>query len=96
MPSKHNKIQPQYRRVGPAIPDIAEQAIYCEICNMWLPDNNQWEDHQIGKKHKKKLKKRRWIPKGTALILEQEAIAADAVMQYTLSVYRRAAIRANL
>ena len=85
--------------------DIAAQvAIYCPECDMYLPDRNQWEDHKIGKKHKKNLRKGRStpsrsklvIPAGTAMILEQEALEADAVMQYTLSLYRRAALRANL
>ena len=85
--------------------DIAAQvAVYCSSCDMWLPGNDQWEDHKIGKKHKKKTGKGKStssrnklvIPAGTALILEQEALEADAVMQYTLSLYRRAALRANL
>ena len=32
-------------------------AIYCEECEMWLNGGTQWEDHKIGKKHKKNVKK---------------------------------------
>ena len=34
-----------------------DTAVYCEICEMWLK-RTQCEDHMIGKKHKKNLKKR--------------------------------------
>ncbi len=30
-----------------------EQAVYCPDCEMWLNGPTQWEDHKIGKKHKK-------------------------------------------
>ena len=30
---------------------------YCEICVMWLNGPTQWEDHLIGKKHKKNCKR---------------------------------------
>jgi len=30
-------------------------AVYCEDCEKWLNGPTQWEDHKIGKKHKKKL-----------------------------------------
>jgi hypothetical protein len=33
------------------------QAVYCEDCEMWLNGPTQWEDHKIGKKHKKNLKR---------------------------------------
>ena len=28
---------------------------YCKECEMWLQAGSQWQDHLIGKKHKKKL-----------------------------------------
>ena len=31
--------------------------IHCEICELWLNGEMQWEDHQIGKKHKKNRRK---------------------------------------
>ena len=31
------------------------EAEYCEICEMWLNGPTQWEDHRIGKKHKKNI-----------------------------------------
>ena len=76
----------------------------CFDCNMWLSSPRAYTDHEIGKKHKKNVKRRLKqsrsgkieIPAGTAFILEQQALEADAVMRYTLSLYRRAAIRANL
>ena len=36
---------------------LSENAIYCEDCEMWLNGPLQWEDHKIGKKHKKNSKK---------------------------------------
>ena len=32
-------------------------AVYCETCEMWLNGPTQWEDHRIGKKHRKNLKR---------------------------------------
>ena len=32
-------------------------AKYCDLCEMWLNGPTQWEDHKIGKKHKKNLRK---------------------------------------
>ena len=32
-------------------------AIYCEYCEMWLNGPTQYEDHKIGKKHKKNYRK---------------------------------------
>ena len=76
----------------------------CSYCNMWLSCPQAFADHEIGKKHKNNIKRREKqsstgkivIPAGTAMILEQQALEADAVMRYTFSLYRRAAIRANL
>lgn len=36
-------------------PESQEGAVYCEDCEMWLNGPTQWEDHKIGKKHKKNL-----------------------------------------
>ena len=36
-------------------PESKEGAVYCEDCEMWLNGPTQWEDHKIGKKHKKNL-----------------------------------------
>ena len=36
---------------------LSENAIYCEDCEMWLNGQLQWEDHKVGKKHKKNSKK---------------------------------------
>ena len=33
-------------------------AVYCEYCEMWLNGPTQWEDHKIGKKHKKNVRRR--------------------------------------
>ena len=30
-------------------------AIWCPICEMWLSGPAQWEDHLIGKKHRKNV-----------------------------------------
>ena len=41
--------------VGPAFP-FEEGAVYCVPCEMWFDGQAMWEDHQIGKKHKKKTR----------------------------------------
>lgn len=33
------------------------EAIWCPDCEMWLNGPTQWEDHKVGKKHKKNLRK---------------------------------------
>ena len=62
----------------------------------------QLADHLRGKKHRTTRKRRKRkqanlvIPKGTALLIEQGALWADAVIQYTSGLVMRAAIRAKL
>ena len=77
---------------------------------MWLNGPTQWEDHKIGKKHKKKNSKGAGsanatptpkdkgidIPIPTAALIEQSALWHDAVCTYCSSVYRRAALRSRL
>ena len=75
----------------PPLP-CGEAAVYCEDCEMWLNGPTQWEDHKIGKKHKKHAEGgspsagistpqtgRIKIPPNTALVLEQQAVWSDAV-----------------
>ena len=83
-----------------------DDAIYCDCCKMWLNGPTQWEDHKIGKKHKKYSKGARptnatpdkgiEIPITTAALIEQSALWHDAVCTYCLSVYRRAALRSRI
>ena len=57
-----------------------EGAVYCEDCEMWLNGPTQWEDHKIGKKHKKHSRlKNKIIPSGTVIIKEQTATYNNAV-----------------
>jgi hypothetical protein len=35
----------------------SSDGIWCNICEMWLNGPEQWEDHVVGKKHKKKVRK---------------------------------------
>jgi hypothetical protein len=92
----------------PPLP-CGEAAVYCEDCEMWLNGPTQWEDHKIGKKHKKNIQgagpasatpkpkdKGIEIPKLTAALIEQSALWDDAVSTYCLSVYRRAALRSRI
>ena len=32
-------------------------ALYCEECGMWTNGPTQWEEHRIGKKHKKNTRR---------------------------------------
>ena len=34
----------------------AANAVKCQLCDMWLNGPEQWEDHRIGKKHRKHLR----------------------------------------
>ena len=40
------------RTVGPAL-GFEEAPVYCDVCRMWLNGQMQWENHKIGKKHRK-------------------------------------------
>ena len=37
--------------------DDKKQDIYCDVCDMWLNGPTQFDDHTIGKKHKKNFRK---------------------------------------
>ena len=92
----------------PAMADISD-IIYCERCEMWL-GSTQWQDHKIGRKHKKNRRKpgqeRKGntgeertgivIPEGTALTIDQTAIYNDAIEVYILSLLRRSLLRSRL
>ena len=76
--------------------------IHCNVCNMGLNGRTQWEDHKIGKKHRKNLKPKPEkrsakviVPTGTAIIIEQTAIYYDAVQRYTLTLYKRRLLRSK-
>ncbi len=32
-------------------------AVWCPVCEIWLNGQTQWEDHKIGKKHRKNVEK---------------------------------------
>ena len=34
----------------------AKKEWHCAICNVWLNGQTQWQDHLVGKKHKKTLR----------------------------------------
>ena len=46
---------------------------YCEHCEMWINGPTQWEDHLIGKKHKKN-KSSKGIPKKRKVVDDPESI----------------------
>ena len=85
-----------------------QTAVYCVICEMWINGDVQWQDHSIGRKHKKNLKRTHGepdpepksegveIPKATVIIIEQTAIYNDAVGRYVLSLYDRGLLRSRL
>ena len=83
-----------------------EGSIICWCSEMSLNGQDQWEDHKIGKKHKrnylaggkkeKKIGKGVETPFGTALLIEQSALQDDARRTYMESLYRRCALRSSL
>ena len=87
----------------------ADEPIYCDKYAMLLNGATQFEDHEIGKKHKKNSrastgfeeKKRAKdkgivIPKGTAVLIEQSALLDDAVGSYIRNLSLRAMLRSKL
>ena len=82
-----------------ATQDEEDGAVYCDMCEMWLNGPTQWEDHKIGKKHKKHSKPKPApkliIPSGTVIIKEQTATYNNAVRQYTSSLYKRGLLRSR-
>ena len=34
---------------------LDECAVWCWVCEMWLNGTAQWQDHKIGKKHRKNI-----------------------------------------
>ena len=55
------------------------QAIKCDACNMWLNGMMAWEDHQMGKKHKKHV----W-PKKSRLGLTQSKVEPLALHPFSV------------
>ena len=88
---------------------VADEPIHCDKCEMLLDGATQFEDHKIGKKHKKnirasagfaeeKMAKDKGIvrPKGTALLIEQSALVDDAVASYIRSLSLRGMLRSKV
>ena len=78
-------------------------------CDMWLNGRTQYEDHRIGKKHRKNAKrianpsadiekrdKGVVVTRGKAIIIEQSAIFKDFTDNYMFSLYAKGAFRARL
>lgn len=51
--------------VTPGAPE--EGAVWCSDCEMWLNGPTQWEDHKIGKKHRKNTQKKTGQNSGTRI-----------------------------
>ena len=34
-----------------------DDAVYCVLCDIWLNGPTQWDDHKLGKKHRKNVEK---------------------------------------
>ena len=82
---------------------IDNLCVECKVCNCWLQGHLMWEDHKIGKKHKRLLKGKPAkpapkviVPTGTVIIIEQTAIYNDAIQRYTLTLYKRGLLRSRL
>ena len=55
-----------------------EGAVYCEGCEMWLNGAPQWEDHKIGKYHKKHYPTKTRTPKADKKQWEDHKIGNKA------------------
>ena len=51
-----------------------DDAVWCLECEMWLNGPTQWEDHKIGKKHKKCLRK---ISQGAGVWTQKKTVVKD-------------------
>ena len=69
------------------------EKLYCKDCDFWFNGAEQFKDHRTTRKHKKNVKSEPAVrklkggvvtPVGTALIIEQSAIHADAVRRWML------------
>ena len=84
---------------------------WCCSCEMWLNGRIQYEDHCIGKKHRKNVKrianpskvilkierdKGVVAPRVTTIIIDQSAIFKDSKDHFMLSLYAKAALRARM
>ena len=49
----------QAQKAGTAEGESAMTAVYCKACQTWLNGPRQWNDHRIGKKHRKNEAKQR-------------------------------------
>ena len=56
-----------------------DQAVYCDDCEMWLNGPIQWEDHKIGKKHKKNTKKNTTASSRGAVSAKASSVAERTV-----------------
>ena len=83
----------------------SRRIIYCNACELYSNGEGHFDNHLQGKKHKKYTRPRKKssqiskgivIPKGTAIIIEQAALHADALSHYMLRLYSRAAFRSRL
>ena len=76
--------------------------VQCKVCNQGVNGRLMWEEHEIGKRHKRLLKGKPAkpapkviVPTGTVIIIEQTAIYYDAVQRYTLTLYKRRLLRSK-
>ena len=53
-PSEHSEVTTQNCSTR-VVPD--DDPIWCITCTMWVSGRRQWEDHKIGKKHRKNLQR---------------------------------------
>ena len=49
-------------------------AVYCPDCSTWLNGPGQWEDHKIGKKHRKNTQKKSGLQKGVCDVVPADDI----------------------
>ena len=89
----------------------ADEPFHCDKCDRWLNGLAAFEDHTIGKKHRKNSRAQNMtgfeeekrakdkgivIPKGTAVLIEQSALLDDAVGSYIRNLSLRAMLRSKL
>ena len=65
--------------------EVAE--MYCEVCEMWLNGPIQWENHQIGKKHKKHLNALAKAPESKGLETHTKEDSARSIKASTANSY---------
>ena len=61
----------------PSLGEPPDGPIYCDVCQFWLNGPAQWEDHTIGKKHKRRSARIRKQERATIALRQMGCVIAQ-------------------